>query len=145
MYSMVSSRRSRIGRSVVLAGIGGLLLAAAWVAVSTDPAWAAPRTTSRPATTSAPGSRPASQPASQPRAVTQAEFMKVLNQSCVRCHRQACASVDALKRSGWLTPGHPETSKTFTIIGKGKGANTYHKLSDADKATVRNFIAQMKS
>ena len=123
-------RQGRIGRSVILAAIGGLAVATGWTLVC-------------PGQTAS--SRPASQPASQPRAVTQAEFVKVMQQSCVRCHRQQCSSVAALKKARWLTPGKPEASPVFTIIGRGNGANSYHKLTETDKNTVRDFIKQMQS
>ena len=144
-------RRSQIGRGVVLAGIGVLVAATGWALVCPAQTSGSPRGATRPAATqptsaSGPASRPAaSQPASQPRLVTQAEFVKVMQQSCVRCHRQQCSSVDQLRRSRWLTPGKPDASPVFTIIGKGRGKDTYHKLSEADKKIVRDFIQQVKS
>ena len=79
--------------------------------------------------------------ATKPALVTQDQFMKVMKQSCVRCHRAQCASVDALKKAKWLIPGKPDSSPAYTIINPRVN---YHKLSAADTQIVHDFIEQAK-
>jgi mono/diheme cytochrome c family protein len=82
--------------------------------------------------------------ATRPALVTQEQFLKVMKQSCVRCHQQ-CASVEALKKAKWLVPGKPDESPVFKVIGVHRNRNgTYHNLSPADKQIVHDFIEQMK-
>lgn len=85
-----------------------------------------------------PASKPAPPPPPQ---VTEAQFMQAETAKCVRCHRQQCSSVDALKNAKWLVPGKPESSKTYTITSDGK---KFHTVSDGEKQIIHDFIAQMK-
>lgn len=77
--------------------------------------------------------------------VTEKEFMRVMKQSCVRCHRKPCKSVKNLIKFRWLKPGNPEKSPTYTIIGKHRRKNgKYHNLSEEDKNIVYEFIRTYK-
>ncbi|HCE43223.1 MAG TPA: hypothetical protein DET40_06725 [Lentisphaeria bacterium] len=95
----------------------------------------------------APKKDPAAKPAdNQVAAVpTEAEFMKVINDKCLRCHKKACVSVDSLKQSKWVVPGKPENSPAYKVIGKNKKpGGTYHNLKDDEKKIVNDFIKNMK-
>jgi len=76
--------------------------------------------------------------------VTEQQFQDVMNAKCVRCHRR-CRTVQEQVRSGWIRPGLPERSPTYTTIGvhKKSGAK-YHNLSDEEKRIVHDFIQQMQ-
>ena len=97
--------------------------------------------TSRPGAATKPADPNAT---TKPVLVTQEQFMKVMQASCVRCHRQQCASVDALKKVNWLVPGKPDNSPVYKVIGVNRNPKgTYHNLSPADKQIVHDFIQQM--
>jgi len=75
--------------------------------------------------------------------VTEADFMRVMRQSCLRCHK-VCASVDSLVENRWVRPGRPDRSPVFTVIGKHqKPEGQYHNLSEADRQIVHDFIKGM--
>jgi len=72
--------------------------------------------------------------------VTEADFMRVMRQSCLRCHK-ICTSVDSLITAKWIRPGRPDRSPVFTIIGKHqKPEGKYHDLSEADRQIVHDFV-----
>lgn len=76
--------------------------------------------------------------------VSEADFMRVMRQSCVRCHR-VCDSVDTLVASGWLRPGEPDRSRVFTNLGKHrKPEGDYHNLPEEDRRIIREFIANFE-
>ena len=76
--------------------------------------------------------------------VRKQDFLNVMQRSCVRCH-QVCGTVEGMVGNGWIRPGDPAASRTFTVIGvtRRPGA-TYHNLPDRDKTIVRDYIQQMK-
>ncbi len=77
--------------------------------------------------------------------VTEAEFMAVIRPSCARCHRKECASVAALRTSGWLRPGKPDQSRVYTVIGKHKKpGDKHHNLPEKDKEIIRRFIEELE-
>ena len=75
--------------------------------------------------------------------VTEADFMRVMRQSCLRCHK-ACESVDSLVEKRWVRPGRPDRSPVFTIIGKHKKPDgKYHDLSESDRQIIHDFVKGM--
>lgn len=97
-----------------------------------------------PKASAAPTTSTTSTTASAASAPSEKDFMKVMQDRCVRCHSGQCASVDALVKVKWLTPGDAEASKVYTIIGKHKNpAGTYHNVSDNEKAVIHDFVQSM--
>ncbi|MCX6985736.1 MAG: hypothetical protein NT118_13460 [Lentisphaerae bacterium] len=75
---------------------------------------------------------------------SEAEFVKVTGK-CTRCHVKQFSSTDNLKKIKWIVPGKPESSPIYKVIGKNKKPNgTYHNLTDAEKATVNDYIKNLK-
>lgn len=78
-------------------------------------------------------------------AVAEADFLKLVNTRCARCHAQRVRSLEAIKANRWIEPGNPERSPIYTVIGKHrKPGGTYHNLSDQEKQTIREFIVNLK-
>ena len=74
---------------------------------------------------------------------SEAEFLKITGR-CVKCHANQFSSTDNLKKIRWVIPGKPEVSPIYKVIGKNKKPNgTYHNLTDAEKATVKDYIIKL--
>jgi hypothetical protein len=74
----------------------------------------------------------------------EAKFLKV-TEKCVRCHKNQFSSTDNLKTIKWVVPGKPDVSPIYKVIGKSKKPNgTYHNLTDAEKATISDYIKNLK-
>jgi hypothetical protein len=74
----------------------------------------------------------------------EAKFLKV-TEKCVRCHKNQFSSTDNLKTIKWVVPGKPDASPIYKVIGKNKSTNgTYHNLTDAEKATINDYIKNLK-
>lgn len=77
-------------------------------------------------------------------APSEADFTKVTGK-CVQCHNMQFSSMDKLKEIKWVVPGNPEASKIYNVIGKNKKPNgTYHNLTDTEKATLKDYIKNLK-
>ena len=75
-----------------------------------------------------------------PGSASQAQFQTVMDRFCVRCH-PVCKSVAQQKQRGWIMPGRPEQSKTFTVIGVNKrSGGTYHNVPDAERQVIYDYI-----
>ena len=75
-----------------------------------------------------------------PAAVSEAEFLRVLQADCARCHANAGKSLAMLQRAGWIRPGDPQGSRMFRVLGKGKKG---HNIPEKDRQTIYEFIAGM--
>ncbi len=126
-------------------GFSGILLAQ-------DPQPANPHHTA-PVVPAAQPANPHHAPAAQPAIFTlpasgklsEAEFLKLLNVRCGKCHAQRIKDMAAIKANKWMEPGQPDKSPIYTVIGKHKKAGgTYHNLSAAEKQAVSDFIASLK-
>ncbi len=123
-------------RNLIIAAIIGVLFMSIYI-IDTD-VWAADNA---PAKKDAVPKADDKQAAAVP---TEAEFMKVINDKCLRCHRKACTSLDTMKQMKWVVPGKPENSPAYKVIGKNrKPGGTYHNLTDAEKKVVNDFIKNM--
>lgn len=88
---------------------------------------------------SAPGAAPA---APAPAAVvTEAEFLKVLQADCLRCHAKKVKDMAAVRASGWVKPGDPEHSRLYTALVNSKRRG--HMVPDKDRQTIYNFVAAL--
>ena len=75
---------------------------------------------------------------------TGADFIKV-TEKCAKCHVKQFSSIASLKDVKWIIPGKPEISPAYKVIGKNKKPNgTYHNLTEAEKATIYNYIKNLK-
>lgn len=75
---------------------------------------------------------------------SEADFTKVTGK-CVQCHNVQFSSMDKLKEIKWVVPGNPEASKIYNVIGKNKKPNgTYHNLTVMEKATLKEYIKNLK-
>ena len=76
--------------------------------------------------------------------VTEAQFMKVMQTSCVRCH-PVCKSINTIVARNWIVAGKPENSPVYTCLGKTKKPNAhYHDVTPAAKTIIHDFVAQYK-
>lgn len=72
------------------------------------------------------------------------EFVKV-TEKCTQCHQGQFSSTDNLKKIKWVVPGKPEVSPVYKVIGKNKKPNgTYHNLTTTEKATINDYIKNLK-
>jgi mono/diheme cytochrome c family protein len=91
-------------------------------------------------------SRPGTTSATTQAQVSEKDFMKVMDQHCVGCHRNQCKSVQDLEKVHWLVPGKPEASPVYKVIGVHKNPKgIYHNMPAADKQVIFDFIKQMKA
>ena len=115
--------------------IAGVFFTIAHLAVSN--AWAE----NRPANKETEGKNTTDKSAIVP---SEAEFIKVTGK-CTKCHVKQFSSTDNLKKIKWIVPGKPEASPIYKVIGKNKKPNgSYHNLTAAEKATVNDYIKNLK-
>lgn len=82
-----------------------------------------------------------SAPPSDPAPVSEAEFMRVMRNSCLRCHK-ASQSLDTLVSARWIVPGQPERSPAFAMLTRHPSAKgRYRAPSEAEQRIIRDFIA----
>jgi hypothetical protein len=73
-----------------------------------------------------------------------ADFIKV-TEKCAKCHVKQFSSMASLKEAKWIVRGKPEISPIYKVIGKNrKKDGTYHNITEAEKATLYNYIKNLK-